>query len=65
MDSIFGGLFDIDGDGNIDMSERTMEYAAIDELEEEYRDDLDDEDDEDDDEYEDDDDLDQEDEYDD
>jgi hypothetical protein len=54
MDGIFGGLFDIDDNGNLDTSERTMEYAAISELEEEYKDEYSD-----DDEYEDDDDEDE------
>ena len=34
-DGIFGGLFDLDGDGNIDFFEQGLEFMAISELMEE------------------------------
>ncbi len=38
MDGIFGGLFDIDNSGDLDISEKAMEYAALGELDEPYGD---------------------------
>ena len=34
-DSIFGGLFDLDGDGKLDLFEQDLEFMAISELMEE------------------------------
>ena len=37
-DGIFGGLFDLDGDGKLDPFEQTLEFMAISELMEEDED---------------------------
>lgn len=40
-DGIFGGMFDLDSDGKLDMFERGLEFMAISELMEEEETDLD------------------------
>lgn len=37
-DGIFGGLFDLDGDGKLDLFEQGLEFMAISELMEEDKD---------------------------
>ena len=44
---IFGGLFDFDGDGELDFAEQMLEFALIEQILEEVEEELDEEEDED------------------
>ena len=44
MNGIFGGLFDFNGDGELDAFERAMEFQLMEELEREENEDYDDDD---------------------